>query len=250
MLKKSLGKLASEFPGVAYISGAGSGRCLEASVVLKLTTPGIGAATAQAFVRAGCSRVFLTDLNPSTLERTTKSLRDLSPDVRVETAAGDISSRHFIDEIFDKLHGDFGRLDYAVNCAGMIGSGKSTSESSVEEFDKVTDVNYRGVWMCSRRQLQMMKEQPLLEQGQEDQRRRQRGSIVNIASQLGIVGRPKSCECISVPLSPGLNCMPRVGQTIPFRVTFFTIVASPPRLVRSKITTNSEQPRIAQPNPP
>lgn len=156
--------------------------------------------------------MFLTDLNPSTLERTTKSLRDLSPDVRVETAAGDISSRHFIDEIFDKLHSDFGRLDYAVNCAGMIGSGKSTSESSVEEFDKVTDVNYRGVWMCSRRQLQMMKEQPLLEQGQEDQRRRQRGSIVNIASQLGIVGRPKSCESISFRLIPGPNCLPYVTQ--------------------------------------
>jgi NAD(P)-dependent dehydrogenase (short-subunit alcohol dehydrogenase family) len=67
-------------------------------------------------------------------------------------------------------------------------------ESTLEAFDKVNGVNYRGLWMCVREQLKMMKEQEISEREGMAPGRGQRGSIVNIASQLGIVGRPNSCK--------------------------------------------------------
>lgn len=80
----------------------------------------------------------------------------------------------------------FSRLDYAVNCAGVLG-GKPVKqvEMTMDAFDRLNNINYRGSWLSSRAQLRnMLKQEPLAEQPA------QRGSIVNIASQLGIVARP------------------------------------------------------------
>jgi NAD(P)-dependent dehydrogenase (short-subunit alcohol dehydrogenase family) len=52
----------------------------------------------------------------------------------------------------------------------------------------INNVNYRGCWLSSRAAIQrMLKQDPL---PTHDGRPGYRGSIVNIASQLGIVGRP------------------------------------------------------------
>lgn len=56
---------------------------------------------------------------------------------------------------------------------------------AMDAFDRLNSINYRGSWLSSRAQLRnMLKQQPLSEQPG------QRGSIVNIASQLGMVSRP------------------------------------------------------------
>lgn len=88
----------------------------------------------------------------------------------------------------------FGRVDYAVNCAGVLGKPLASGEMDVAEFDRVNAVNYRGCWLSSRAQLRAMLLQEPLEGLIKDERRRQRGAIVNIASQLGIVGRPNARE--------------------------------------------------------
>lgn len=77
----------------------------------------------------------------------------------------------------------FGRIDYCVNCAGILGNSKPSAETSVDDFDKINSVNYRGTWLSSRAQIRVMMKQEMLEGARE------RGSIVNIASQLGIVSR-------------------------------------------------------------
>lgn len=79
----------------------------------------------------------------------------------------------------------------------MIGNNRPSDESEVEDFDKVNGVNYRGLWLCSREELRIMKKQEMLEVeggGAGAGIRRQRGSIVNVASQLGIVGRTNARE--------------------------------------------------------
>ncbi len=54
---------------------------------------------------------------------------------------------------------------------------------TVEEFDFVNGINYRGVWLCSRAEIrQMLKQEPL---PTHDGRPGSRGSIVNITCQLG-----------------------------------------------------------------
>lgn len=53
----------------------------------------------------------------------------------------------------------FGRIDVAVNNAGVGGSGRMTHEIDEEEFARVVDVDLHGVWRCQREQLKVMVEQ-------------------------------------------------------------------------------------------
>jgi len=56
------------------------------------------------------------------------------------------------------------------------------------QFDLINSVNYRGCWLSSRAEIaQMMKQEPL---PTHDGRPGNRGSVVNIASQLAIAQKP------------------------------------------------------------
>lgn len=104
------------------------------------------------------------------------------------SVAGDISSETFVNSFVDLVVSKFGRIDYAVNCAGVMGNNQTSTETSLEEFDKINNVNYRGLWLCSRAEIRaMLKQSPL--PSHDSARTGERGSVVNIASQLGIVGR-------------------------------------------------------------
>ncbi|PYH48758.1 SDR family NAD(P)-dependent oxidoreductase [Aspergillus saccharolyticus JOP 1030-1] len=163
------------FSGVAVITGAGG--------------TGIGAAVAKGFALSGCDRIAITDLNPSSLNNTKEAIHAASPDVRLFVQAGDISDESFVDSFIGAVVSEFGRLDYAVNCAGVLGDALRSTETSTEVFDRINNINYRGSWLCSRAELkQMIKQDPLPSHGPA--REPQRGAIVNIASQLGIVGQP------------------------------------------------------------
>lgn len=83
----------------------------------------------------------------------------------------------------------FGSIDYAVNCAGVLGQSLRSHEMDAAEFDRVSSINYRGCWLSSRAELRQMVTQDL-PTSDGSGRAPQRGAIVNIASQLGIVGRP------------------------------------------------------------
>jgi NAD(P)-dependent dehydrogenase (short-subunit alcohol dehydrogenase family) len=50
----------------------------------------------------------------------------------------------------------FGRLDYAVNNAGIGGPPVLSAEHSLEDWRKTLDVNLSGVWMSSRAQIRVM----------------------------------------------------------------------------------------------
>ena len=150
---------------------------------------GIGPAVARAFAAAGCAGLCITDINAAALQQTAADLQSRNPSTQVLVVPGDISSAEFVESLFAQVKETFGRLDYAVNVAGIGGSGKTSAESSIEEFDKINGVNYRGLWLCSRQEIGMMQKQEITK-GE----RGQRGAIVNIASQLGLVGRPAARE--------------------------------------------------------
>lgn len=90
---------------------------------------------------------------------------------------------------------EWGRIDYAVNCAGVFGPVAPTHLLSPDEFDHVNSINYRGVWLSAREELlRMMKQEPL---PTHDGRPGSRGAIVNIASNLALVSRRETRELIS-----------------------------------------------------
>lgn len=147
---------------------------------------GIGAAVAKGLARSGCTKIAITDINPDTLNQTKKSILAINPDAQVFNHAGDISDEKFVDSFHEEVFSKFSRLDYAVNCAGVLGDRTVKAvEMPTKSFDRLNDINYRGTWLSCRAQLRnMLRPKTLSAEAKE------RGSIVNIASQLGIVGRP------------------------------------------------------------
>lgn len=165
-----------KLPGVALITGAGG--------------TGIGAAVARAFARAGCSRFAITDINTATLADTKEAILGINPSAEVHMKAGDIADDQFVGSFTDSAVGIFKRIDYGVNCAGVLGESLRSHETPTAAFDRITRINYKGTWLSSRAQLgQMLQQDPLPEHP------RQRGAVVNIASQLGIVARPTAGQC-------------------------------------------------------
>ena len=74
--------------------------------------------------------------------------------------------------------GRFGRLDILVNNAGISGRGR-VEDTPVEEWDRVMEVNAKGVFLGTKVAIPAM-------------RRSGGGSIINISSQLGLVGTDHS----------------------------------------------------------
>jgi NAD(P)-dependent dehydrogenase (short-subunit alcohol dehydrogenase family) len=76
--------------------------------------PGIGAAIAKAFVEAGCRCIAITDIVAAKLEETREELINISPDVVVLTATGDIADERFVNAFINSVIAETGRIDYAV----------------------------------------------------------------------------------------------------------------------------------------
>ncbi|KAI1338146.1 oxidoreductase [Xylariaceae sp. FL0016] len=166
------------FPGVAVVTGAGG--------------TGIGSATAHAFAAAGCTRIAITDIQSARLSAVRDAITASYPEVQILAIPSDVSLDTSVANLFKEVLNAFGRVDYAVNCAGIAGTKARTGEMSLAEFEEVMGVNMRGVWLSAKEELTIMRGQEMLSAG-GGQARAERGSIVNIASQLGIVGKPNHC---------------------------------------------------------
>ncbi|KAL1983525.1 hypothetical protein VTN96DRAFT_10264 [Rasamsonia emersonii] len=161
------------YPGVALVTGAASG---------------IGRGIAYAFAREGCLRITIADFNQAGLQETYDQIKSAFKQVEILSCVVDVSKADDVARMLDETIAKFGRVDYAVNAAGVLGGARRSHEMSIEEFDQITQVDYRGCWLCSREELKhMVQQEPL---PTHDGRPGNRGSIVNIASQLGIVARP------------------------------------------------------------
>lgn len=158
-------------------------------------TTGIGNATTLVFAEAGCTKIAVTDLNPDLLNKTVSQVAEKHPSVHVYSEPGDVSDERFVESFISRVVDQYGRIDYCVNCAGILSKNENSTDMSIEDFDKVNNVNYRGCWLTSRAQLKAMLGQDPLP-SHDEARPHQRGSIVNIASQLGVVGRPKARESL------------------------------------------------------
>jgi 3-oxoacyl-[acyl-carrier protein] reductase len=86
----------------------------------------------------------------------------------------DVSDEQQVRAMVDAALAEFGQVDILVNDAGTF-SQSAFAELEVAEWDRVLAVNLRGVFLCPRFVLPGMLE-------------RQRGKIINVASQLGQIG--------------------------------------------------------------
>ncbi|KAF4837867.1 2-(R)-hydroxypropyl-CoM dehydrogenase [Colletotrichum tropicale] len=165
----------SLFEGVAVVTGAASG---------------IGRQVAVSFAREGCKRIALLDKDEEGLSETSRRCREANGDTRTFVIEIDNRNEDDVSAGMEYVTEEWGRIDYAVNCAGMFGPKAPSHLLTTAEFDEITTTNYRGTWLCSKAELsQMIKQEPLKT---HDGRPGNRGVIVNVASNLSLVSRPET----------------------------------------------------------
>lgn len=133
---------------------------------------GIGKAIALRFAREGAC-VVVQDLKEVEANEVVREIRE---DLGTESIfiKGDISLEGDIKNIVEKTISEFGRIDILVNNAG-ISLMRKIPEATVADWDRLNNVNLRGVWLCIREIVPHMMKQKY-------------GKIVNIASVSGLVG--------------------------------------------------------------
>lgn len=144
---------------VAVVTGAGNG---------------IGRATCEELARRGF-RIAAADRDGDAARQTIAAVEAAgSTGIAVAT---DVRSASDVTALGEAITRAYGRLDVAVNGAGITPPSSPVQDISEEEWQTVLDVNVLGVWRCMAMEIPLM----LASGG---------GSIVNIASRTGLSGSP------------------------------------------------------------
>jgi len=132
---------------------------------------GIGQATALKFAKEG-AKVAVCDINMTTVDETVRLVREAGGE-----AAGfrvDVTDKDSIAEMVEGVMAKWGRVDTLVNNAGIVQDAQF-KKMSEDQFDRVIDVNLKGVYNCTKAVVDIMLAQ-------------NSGVILNASSIVGIYG--------------------------------------------------------------
>lgn len=136
---------------------------------------GIGFETARTFLREGAA-VILCGSREETAQKAVSELRGEFPHSKVEGIWPDLTDYQEVKDAFDRIAKDYGRIDILVNNAGV--SESTPFDKYTEElFDKVMDLNVKGLYNCARAVTDTMTAQGS-------------GVILNTSSMVSIYAQP------------------------------------------------------------
>ena len=136
---------------------------------------GIGLGIAKTYAKQG-AKVCLAARNVDALEAGVAEIRDAGGDAIAVPM--DVTCEDDVVEAFQTTMKTWGRIDVAVNNAGIAGGGP-TEDLELATWRRVIDVNVTGVFLCCREALRHMIPH-------------RRGRIINIGSVAAKVPRPAS----------------------------------------------------------
>ena len=143
---------------VAFVTGGGSG---------------IGRAAAVAFAREGAG-VVVADVSEQGGQETVRMIEERG--ARALAVRCDVTRASDVKAALAKTVGAFGRLDFAFNNAGIEPKSPApTADYDEDEWNRILDVNLRGVFLCMKHEIPL-----ILKQGG--------GAIVNTSSGAGVIG--------------------------------------------------------------
>lgn len=144
---------------VALVTGAGRG---------------MGAATAIRLAQDG-AKVAVVDRDISVAEEVVASIRGSGGDAIVVEA--DISRSEAVKAMVEKTIAQFGKLNFAVNNAGIGGTPRLLADQPDDEWERMIAVNLSGIFYCMKHEIPAM----IAAGG---------GAIVNVSSIFGSRGLP------------------------------------------------------------
>jgi NAD(P)-dependent dehydrogenase (short-subunit alcohol dehydrogenase family) len=148
------GKFAGK---VAFVTGAANG---------------IGRAAALAFAREGAS-VVVADVSERNNRETARMVEELGGHALAVNC--DVTRNEDIQRALKATIEKFGRLDFAFNNAGIEYAIKPAADVTEQEWDRIIDIDLRGVFLCMKHEIPLM-----LKQGG--------GAIINTSSGAGVKG--------------------------------------------------------------
>ncbi|MFJ9083046.1 glucose 1-dehydrogenase [Streptomyces sp. NPDC102384] len=144
---------------VVLITGGGSG--LGRSAALRVAAEG--------------AKLALVDVNAEGLAQSAAEIEKATPGAEVLTLTADVSDEAEVARYVSETTRAYGRIDAFFNNAGIEGKQNLTEEFGSDEFQRVVDINLRGVFLGLKHVLAVMREQGS-------------GTVVNTASVGGIRG--------------------------------------------------------------
>ncbi|HDG98076.1 MAG: short chain dehydrogenase [Aquificota bacterium] len=145
---------------IALVTGGGSG---------------IGKSTALAFAKEG-AKVVVADVIAEGAQQTVKEIRESGGEAIFVKV--DVSKSSEVQAMIEKTLETYGRLDCAYNNAGVAITPMLIPDTNEEDWDRVININLKGVWLCMKYEIPQM-----LKQG--------KGAIVNASSMVGLIGLEK-----------------------------------------------------------
>jgi len=137
-------------------------------------TSGLGRAISLEFAKSGAT-VVVAGRREEEGEKTVRQVEEFGS--KALFIRCDVTKTEDVKNLMDITNLKYGKIDFAVNNAGYYGNASFLSNYEEEEFDKVININLKGVWLSMKYELQSM-----LRSGS--------GSIVNISSVNGLISMP------------------------------------------------------------
>ncbi len=146
------------------------------TVLVTGASRGIGYAIAKKFAYNGFNVAINYNVNRTAAQSLERELA--REQCSVMTVQADVSSQEQVFNMLENVNSHFGNIDILVNNAGIAGQSLFT-DISTEEWDRMFDINVKGMFHCCKAVLPHMI-------------RNRWGKIVNISSIWGLTGA--SCE--------------------------------------------------------
>ncbi len=104
---------------------------------------GIGAATSRLLAKEG-AKVAVVDLQDKQGQELVNEIKNAGGIAKYWHF--DVTKESEVEKVFGEIAKEFGKIDVLLNNAGILGVNKPTHEISEEEWDKLMNVNVKGVF--------------------------------------------------------------------------------------------------------
>lgn len=137
-------------------------------------TRGIGYAIVRRFLKEGANVIFFGSKEDS-VQRALEQLKKENETDKVLGFWPNLTSEEEVKEVFEEVEKRFGHIDILVNNAG-VSSKTKIFDYTEEEYDRISDLNIKSVFICSKVATSYLKET--------------KGVILNTSSMVSIYGQP------------------------------------------------------------